>query len=198
MTPRRVAAILLAAGESRRMGKPKPLLDWQGTNLIEYQIAQLRAAGCDPLIAVLGHGAADVAVPAGGAGAVVAVNEGYRAGRASSLRTGANAIDAADAIVVLSVDQPRPAAVIRRLIDEHAGGVTMPAHGGRRGHPVVLDGALLGELRAAREETEGLRAIVGRQPAREVTFDTAIVLLDLNTPEEYEEASRIFASEVPQ
>jgi molybdenum cofactor cytidylyltransferase len=193
---RQVAAILLAAGESRRMGfprirrTPKPLLEWQGNTLIGYQIAQLHEAGVDDVIAVLGHRAEDVLPLVTGAGARAVVNESYREGRASSLRAGAAAAEGADTVVVLSVDQPRPAAVTRRLLSEHASGITVPTHGGRRGHPVVLDGAFLPELREVSEATQGLRAVIARHAAevREVPFDTQDVLLDINTPEDYERA----------
>ncbi len=185
-----VAAILLAAGESRRMGAPKPLLRWQGATLIEHQIAQLRDAGVDDVIAVLGHRAEDVRPLADAAGASCVVNESYDEGRASSLRAGAAAVTDAETIVVLSVDQPRPATVTRRLLAEHTSGITVPTQLGRRGHPVVLDGALLPELRAVDEATQGLRAVIDRHATevREVPFETADVLLDLNTPEEYERA----------
>ena len=173
------------------MGSPKPLLRWQGATLIEYQIAQLRQAGVDDVIAVLGHRSQDVLPLVTAAGARGVVNETYREGRASSLRAGATAAEGAETIVVLSVDQPRPAAVTRRLLAQHQSGITVPSHGGRRGHPVVLDGALLSELREVDEATQGLRAVIARHAAavHEVPFDSAAVLLDLNTPEDYQRAT---------
>ncbi len=172
------------------MGSPKPLLAWEGATLIEYQIAQLREAGVDDVIAVLGHRSEDILPLVTAAGARGIVNEGYRQGRASSLRAGAAAAECAKTVVVVSVDQPRPAAVTRRLLTEHTSGVTVPSQGGRRGHPVVLDGALLPELREVDEATHGLRAVLARHAAevREVPFDAAAVLLDLNTPEDYQRA----------
>ncbi len=186
-----VAAILLAAGESRRMGSPKPLLEWRGATLIEYQIAQLREAGVDDVIAVLGHRSEDILPLVTAAGARGVVNEGYREGRASSLRAGADAAAGAETIVVLSVDQPRPAAVTRRLLADHTSGITVSSHRGRRGHPVILDGALLSELREVDEATQGLRAVIARHATevREVPFDSAAVLFDLNTPEDYQRAT---------
>ena len=182
-----VAAILLAAGESRRIGSPKPLLAWQGATLIEYQIAQLREAGVDDVIAVLGHRSEDVLPLVTAAGARGVVNENYREGRASSLRTGADAVEGAQTIVILSVDQPRPAAVTRRLLASHASGITLPSHDGRRGHPVILNGALLPELRKFDAASKGLRAVLARHHSdvHEIPFDSASVLLDLNTPEDY-------------
>jgi len=185
-----ISAILLAAGESRRMDSPKPLLAWQGATLIEYQIAQLREAGVSDVIAVLGHRSADVLPLVSAAGARGVFNERYREGRASSLRAGAAAVEGAQTVVVLSVDQPRPASVTRRLLGAHASGITVPSHAGRHGHPVILDAALLPELREADEATQGLRAVLARHAAEvhEVPFDSAAVLLDLNTPEAYERA----------
>ena len=182
------------------MGTPKPLLEWQGTTLIEYQIAQLRQAGAGDVVAVLGHGADDIRPLVTSAGARAVVNEGYREGRASSLRAGAYAIDDADTIVVISVDQPRFAGVTRRLLDAHPSGITVPSHSGRRGHPAVLDGSLLPELRAVDEATQGLRAVIDRHAAqvREVPFGSPDVLLDLNTPEDYKEAKEAYGREVPR
>jgi len=174
------------------MGRPKPLLAWRSTTLIEYQLGELLAARCTPVV-VLGH-AADEVRPHLPVEAPVVVNEAYLQGRASSLRAGAAALpDDAATIVVLGVDQPRPREVIERLLaaQRAAGaGITVPVCGGRRGHPVVLDGALLPELRSAGDDTLGLRGVLERHRAelREVAFDSAIVLLDINTPEDYERA----------
>jgi len=180
------------------MGSPKPLLDWAGETLIEYQVRQLRHAGVDHVIAVLGHRADEVRPLAERAGATVVVNEGYAEGRASSLRAGAEAIPAGTAeIVVLNVDQPRPATVIRRLLKEHlASGalITLPTHEGKRGHPALFCGSLLPELQAVTDADEGLRAVVHRRAAdvRDVAFDSPIVLLDINDPAGYERAHAEF------
>ena len=177
------------------MGAPKPLLEWQGATLIEYQIAQLRAAGVNAVITVIGHRGSDVRRLAERAGAAVVVNKRYTEGRASSLRAGAAAMTGdRDAVIVLNVDQPRPADVTRRLLAEHTSHITIPLHNGRRGHPVILDAALLSELCEVTEETQGLRGVIARHEAevREVAFDSAVVLLDLNTPEDYEEARKTY------
>ncbi len=187
------AAILLAAGESTRMGQPKPLLPWGGVTLIEYQVRELRAASVDDLVVVLGHAAEEVRPPVP-AGARIVVNEAYREGRASSLRAGAAALDDdADPIVVLSVDQPRPRDVIETLLAahrEHAATITVPIAQGRRGHPVVLAGSLLPELRQASDETQGLRGVIAAHQDElfEIEIGFPTVLLDINTPEQYQAA----------
>ena len=180
------------------MGVPKPLLDWAGEALIEYQVHQLRDAGIDNVIAVLGHRAEEVRPLAGRAGATIVVNQRYAEGRASSLRAGAAAVPAGTAeIVVLNVDQPRPASVTSRLLSKHlASGalITLPTYNGTRGHPALFCGSLLPELREVDEATEGLRSIIHRHDAdvREVAFDTPVVLLDINTREDYDLARARF------
>jgi molybdenum cofactor cytidylyltransferase len=198
-----ITAILLAAGESRRMGVPKQLLDWAGETLIEYQVRQLRDAGAERVIAVLGHSANEVRPLAERAGATVVINNRYAEGRASSLRAGAAAVPPSAAeIAVLSVDQPRPASVTARLLAEHlASGalITLPTCDGKRGHPAFLCGSLLPELLAATDADEGLRAVIHRHAddVREVAFDTPIVLLDINTREDYERALAQFVEALP-
>ncbi|MEX1252854.1 MAG: nucleotidyltransferase family protein [Dehalococcoidia bacterium] len=191
-----IDALLLAAGESTRMGRPKALLSWGATTLIEYQVRELLAARCE-VIVVLGH-AADEIRPHVPGEALIVVNEAYREGRASSLRAGAVALpDDADTIVVLNVDQPRPREVVRALIGAHRTSgalVTRPTHQGRHGHPLVLSAALLRELRAASEEAQGLRGVVAahQDAIREVAVDSAVVLLDLNTEDDYQGALAAF------
>ncbi len=198
-----VAAILMAGGESRRMGSPKPLLDWGGVTLLEYQLRQLRDAGADDVIAVLGHEPDRLLPLVRAAGARAVVNENYREGRASSIRAGAMTVDGGTtAIVVLNVDQPRTSAITRRLLTQHAGMqalITVPVHGGVRGHPIVLAGSLLGETREVKEETQGLRGIVEAHDAdvNEVEFDLPVVLLDLNEPGDYKSARRTYFEVAP-
>jgi CTP:molybdopterin cytidylyltransferase MocA len=176
------------------MGKPKPLLTWDGLTLVEWQVGQLRAAGADHVVVVVGSHADEVRGPAASAGAIVVTNEAYREGRATSLRAGALAApDDADAVVVLNVDQPRPAWVTRTLLDrwrESQAALVVPRAAGRGGHPIVVHGRLLGELRRVEEESLGLRALTERHKdvTATVEFENPCVSLDLNTPAEYERA----------
>jgi CTP:molybdopterin cytidylyltransferase MocA len=193
-----ITAVLLAAGESRRMGSPKALLDWDHQTLIEYQIEQLRKGGCDQVVAVLGHAHRKIAPLAERAGAIAVVNPDHAEGRASSLRAGATAVPAGTSeVAVISVDQPRPASVIARLLESHlATGalITVPTCDGRRGHPVFLCGSLVPELRNVNETTKGLREIIRRRAkdVHELPFDTDIVLLDINSPADYDAAQKRF------
>jgi molybdenum cofactor cytidylyltransferase len=173
------------------MGSPKPLLDWHGEALVAYQVRQLREAGVVEVVVVVGHEGVAVGEIAAAAGAWVVENAEYRSGRASSVRVGARALpDDTLAVVTLNVDQPRPAALVRRVIDMHlerGALITTPEQGGRRGHPVIFAGTLLPELRAVSEEREGLRAVV-RGHADQRFFapiDDPTIHLEFNTPEEY-------------
>src|SRR5436309_12899208 len=164
-----VAAILLAGGESSRMGQPKALLPWGDQRLVEYQIDQLLQPPIERVFVVLGHEAERITPVIDRAGAEVLVNELYKRGRASSLRAGARAVaDDTRTILVLDVDQPRPRRVIQRLIENHVRAsnvITVPAFEGKRGHPAVVVGLLLPELRSVLERPVGLRWFLNHDTA---------------------------------
>lgn len=184
-----ISSIVLAAGMSNRMGQPKAILDWGGEPLIAYQVRQLREAGCDEVVVVLGHRADEIQRQMRGVECRVMFNALHHAGRAGSLRIGAKAVSRdADAIVIVNVDQPRPAPVIRAVIEAHRpeSTATIPVYEGRRGHPTVVSGRLREDLMQARDETEGLRGVLEQHAAGTVEFPCdEIVELDLNTPDDY-------------
>jgi molybdenum cofactor cytidylyltransferase len=191
-----ISSIVLAAGMSTRMGKPKALLDWGGEPLICYQVSQLREAGCDEVIVVLGHRADDIQRKMKTANCRVMLNARFFAGRAGSLRIGAKAVNRdAEAIVITSVDQPRPAEFLRKLIEAHqaSAAATRPVKDGHHGHPVVVSGRLREELMAATDETEGLLGVLRAHASElaEVATDD-LLALDLNTPDDYEAARAKF------
>src|SRR5947199_10867876 len=98
------------------MGRMKQLVPWDGRPLVQWQAEQLRDGGADDVVVVLGHRADEIraAVPAW---CRVVVNATYRDGRATSLRAGALALaDDTEALLIINVDQPRPAWLSRRLV----------------------------------------------------------------------------------
>ena len=189
-----ISAILTAAGESKRMGRPKPLLLWHGRTLVEYQTATLREAGLSEVVVVLGHEADSIRPYITGPGVSSVVNPDFRLGRATSIKAGLRSADPdAEGILLLGADQPRPAHIISAIIDSHAREralITSPRFDGRGGHPLVFAASLRPELEAISEETEGIREVfrVHRTHVNEVVMGDPIVCLDLNTPDEYEEA----------
>ncbi len=197
----RLYALLLAAGESARMGRPKALLPWQGGTLVEFQIEQLLAGGMERVVLVLGHEAEAVRLVASPlARTAIIFNQDYATGKTSSVRAGLEAIpNHADAVLVLAVDQPRPAGLIRRLCQAHETSdalITVPSFGGRHGHPTIFSRELFPEMRNIREETQGLRAVRHRHRERTEVIETAtrVPLIDINTPEEYQDALAFFTS----
>ena len=197
----RLYALLLAAGESARMGRPKALLSWQGGTLVEFQIEQLLAGGVERVVLVLGHEAEAVRrVTDSLTRTTILLNQDYATGKTSSVRAGLEAIpNDADALLVLAVDQPRPAGLIRRLRQAHETSdalITVPSFGGRHGHPTIFSRELFPEMRNIREETQGLRAVRHRHRERTQVIQTAsrVPLIDINTPEEYQDALAFFAS----
>ena len=96
-------------------------------------------------------------------------------------------------LLLLAVDQPRPAWVVKRVIESHVDNdslITSPRYEGRGGHPLLFSATLRGELESITDEGQGVREVfdVHRGEVNEVMFDDPIVRLDLNTPEEYESA----------
>jgi CTP:molybdopterin cytidylyltransferase MocA len=126
----------------------------------------------------------------------VMLNARFFAGRAGSLRIGAKAVNRdADAIVIINVDQPRPASFLRALIDAHTpeAAATRPVKDGHHGHPVIVAGRLREELMAATDEKEGLLGVLRDHASElaEVPTDD-LLALDMNTPDEYRAAREKF------
>lgn len=184
-----ISGLILAAGMSTRMGTPKALLDWGGEPLLAYQVNQLKEAGCDEVIVVLGHQADLIHRRVRALPCRVMLNPRYHSGRSGSLRIGVKAVNRdADTIVVVNVDQPCPASVIRSLLEAHRpeAAATRPVHDGRHGHPVVVSGRLRAEMLAVTDAQEGLRDVLNAHAGeiQDVPFDDRC-LLDVNTPEDY-------------
>ena len=191
-----VWAVLLAAGESRRMGELKALLPWQGGTLIEHQVASLKAGGADRTVVVLGH-QAERLIPRleGREHLDWVVNHEYLQGKTTSVKAGLSALPSAgvSSVLLLNVDQPRSPEIVRRLLERHhahANAITIPEFGGKGGHPIIMDSRLLPDLKAIDEETQGIKAVVRRysEGVERVDLDEPEVLLDLNTREQYQAA----------
>ena len=195
-----VSAILTAAGESTRMGSPKPLLPWKGTTLVEYQIRCLLDAGCAEVVVVLGHAAEIVEPYVTGEHVRHVLNPHYRQGKTTSIKAGLGAIsDDAEAILLLAVDQPRTIEIIAQVLkahNAHRPAITSPRYEGHGGHPLVFDASLRPELEAITEESQGIRQVFDAHRAEvfEATIDDPILRLDLNTPEAYEEAKQRYGA----
>ena len=193
MAPR-IEAILLAAGESRRMGFPKPLLRIGDETFLARSINSILTV-VPRLVAVLGGHAERIRSAIPNDPRIVAVeNPRYQAGQLSSLKVGLGVIGGdADAVLVHLADHPLvKRSTFERAVAEFASGrgaIVIARHAGKRGHPVIFAAALFEELLSAPEE-EGAKAVVNRDPARVVyvEVDDPGVTLDLDTPADLERA----------
>ena len=196
-------AILLAAGESTRMGRLKALLPWRGQTLLEHQVSALRDGGADRVIVVLGHRADELRpLVERNEGVTWTLNPDYRQGKTTSIKAGLSALPSSlplkggeivQEIILLNVDQPRSAVDVARVLDVHRAhdyAITVPEYNGKGGHPIILSASLLPELGEIDEESQGIKAIVRRRPDSVQRFpvDNPEILLDLNTPEQYRAA----------
>jgi molybdenum cofactor cytidylyltransferase len=186
-----VDGILLAAGESRRMGFfPKPLLKIGDETYLTHLAAAILPA-VDRLIIVIGAHAARVrpAVPADPRITIVD-NPDFARGQLSSLKRGLTAVTpAARAALVHLIDHPKVApATFREVVEAFPHGqraIVIARYQGRRGHPVVFSRSVFAELLRAPEE-QGAKVVVNADPARVGYVDTNDpgVLLDLDTPDD--------------
>ena len=186
-----VSAILTAAGESSRMGRPKALLPWRGTTLVAYQASSLLEGGAAEVIVVLGHEHETIAPHIKGEGVRHVFNPHYAMGKTTSVKAGLRELgpEVTD-VMLLAVDQPRPPEIVARVLDSHLSTgalVTSPRYRGRGGHPLVFSAALRQELSAITEEGQGVRAVFRAHAAdvNEVHIDDPVIRLDLNTSEDY-------------
>lgn len=187
MTP----AIVLAAGASSRMGRPKPLLDADGRTFIRRILETLRDGGVRETVVVIraGHDQVVEEVQAAGFGRTV-LNPRPDEGQLSSLIAGLDAVDrpGVEAVLVTLVDVPLIGAGAVRLLLARAAVATAPViraiHDGRHGHPVIFKRELFDALRKADPAT-GAKPIVRAVQVEDVETGDPGVVEDVDTPEEY-------------
>ncbi len=186
-----VAAIILAAGESRRMGSPKALLPWGDRSLLAWEIDQLEASQVDEIVVVLGSRSEEIRRSLGESARYCVFNQRWPHGRATSLARGAEVLfrgdaDPPEAVVIQNVDQPTRSDVVDALLEELRradADVVQPEFEGHGGHPVVLAGRIALLLLGAREDSLGLRGVLKEHPPLRIPTDDPVVALDLDTPD---------------
>jgi len=187
----RVAAVVLAAGMSRRMGQSKALLPWDGRTVIEAIAARLITLRLAEVLVVTGHQSRAVSRALRWLPARTVYNDAYQTGEMlSSLQAGLRAlpVSVAACLVVLG-DQPAlDPRVIDQLLTAYAegrGGIVAPVHRGERGHPVLFDRRFWPDLLAL---TDGApRDVIARYPEHLalVPVESDSILRDFDTPQDY-------------
>lgn len=183
-----VAAVVLAAGLSKRMGRNKLLVEIDGRPLVARAADAALTAGLDPVVVVTGHEAEDIRATLAGRSVTFVHNADFAAGMTGSAKVGIAAVPAeADGAMVFLGDMPDvEAAHIARLLDAFDGprSICVPVRDGRRGHPVLFGRANFAEILALSGDV-ALRTVVRNHAdaVREVGMDDDGVLTDLDTAE---------------
>lgn len=178
----RPAGVLLAAGAGRRLGRPKALVEFDGERLVDRGVRMLRAAGCSPVIVVIG------AAPLEVTGAVVVPNPGWRGGMGSSLRAGLGALPpGCPAAVIALVDQPRVTSeAVRRLIAAHDSGarLAVATYGGAPRNPVLIAARHFAPVMESAVGDTGARGYLRAHPelVTEVPCEDVAAPDDIDTP----------------
>jgi CTP:molybdopterin cytidylyltransferase MocA len=191
----RVFAIVLAAGEGRRVGTPKALLPLGDTTFLHRACDVVSRPGVAGVVAVIGAEADRVREVALPPSVMVAENPGWREGMLSSVLCGLAAAEArgAEAVLVHPVDHPFVAVeTVDRVVEALEGGafVAVPSHDGRRGHPGGFGREAFAALRAAPPD-RGARHVLAQSPAQviQVAGDPGC-RRGVNTPADLEAAVR--------
>jgi molybdenum cofactor cytidylyltransferase len=193
-----ISAIVLAAGESKRMGRPKQLLEWQGKTLLLHSLESLSRSDADEIILVLGHEADRIKKNLPALPIKIVINPDYQQGMASSLRQGLLAMDPqSEAFLLCLADQPGIGPeIVNTLIREFRQadpkrGIVRPVYHGRQGHPVLISARHRQEALLQQGDV-GARRILMNHPEDilEIDVDQDAVLMDIDTPEEYQEYTK--------
>lgn len=186
-----ISGILLAAGESRRMGSLKPLLPYGRSTIIEEVAQTLLESKLDEVRVVLGHRQDEIARALTGKALHLVVNYHYQEGMLSSIQCGISSLSSdVEAVLIALVDQPFISqTTINLLIERYKSqgkGMVVPTYKGKRGHPIIISMKYREEILALDKE-KGLRQLMSAHPddILEIESETELILQDLDYQEDY-------------
>ncbi len=189
-----VAAIILAAGASRRLGQPKQLVPVDGEPLLARALRLAKEAGAEPVIAVLGAHAELIRPAISFDGAVLVVNDRWQQGMATSIHAGLHALAThapeSDAALILACDQPRLTADhLRSLLAVHAAkaepSIVASAYAGTTGTPAIFPRQVFPRLLALRGD-KGARALLADPPCPLIAVPFEGGEIDIDLPSDLE------------
>ena len=196
-----ITSILLAAGISSRMGSIKALLPWENKTLIEWQIEKIQESGIQEIIVVLGSNAEKIKNKIKNLDISIVLNPDYEKGKTTTIKKGLSGVKNTESdIMLLAVDQPRHGWILKKVIDDHLRNkslISCPVYKGSKGHPIIFQNKLRKELFEIEEKFQGIRKITTKysDSVNTIEVDSDTVNIDINTPEEYQEAIKIFSRE---
>ena len=190
-----IAGVILAAGASTRMGQPKPLLMWRGEPFIRHIARTALEAGLSPVVIVAGEHAAEINAAVADLPVRLVRNADWQAGQSTSVKTGLQSLPAEiGSAIFLLADQPQvPIELVHDLIEQHAHSlapIVAPQIDGRRGNPVLFDRSTFDDLLSLSGDVGG-RAVFSRYPIAYVPWRDASLLLDVDTPADYQQLLRL-------
>ena len=182
--------MILSAGASSRMGRPKALLPYRESTFLEHLIQVTRHPRIGVTRIVLGAGADEIRTVAKLDASMVVLNPDWQQGQLSSICTGLRSLEGieTDGMILCPVDHPLVSArLVSKLIEQfyvNGKSIVLPVYNNRRGHPVIFSSALYEELLAAPSD-KGARAVVWADSADvfEVPTDEEGVILNINNPD---------------
>jgi len=186
-----IDAIVLAAGQSKRMGKPKPLLRFNDKTFLEQVISVLKLCDVDRITVVLGSEAQTIRKTVDLSGTNVVINEEYEKGQLSSLIAAIEQTpQTTEAILICLVDNPFiTEEVVNKVVGkfkETNSPIVVPVFDGERGHPALFSRSLFAELSSAPEE-QGARAVLysNEEKVLEVETSEKGIRISIDTPDDY-------------
>ena len=192
----KICAVILAAGESSRMGSPKALLQIKGKTFLQHLVDTIRRAGLEHISVVLGHDAKNIRSKFPDNAVQFITNENYQKGQLSSIQTAIKNIpEEVGAILVCPIDRPLVSSgLVQKLIIEFIKSkppVVIPIYDAKRGHPMIFSSLLFQELMRAPLDV-GARAVVWahHNEVVEVPTNEEGILINIDTPELYEKYIR--------
>ena len=191
-----IGVIILAAGGSSRMGRPKQLLPYQGQSLVRHAAESALASVCDRVVVVVGSHADEVGNEVADLTLDVIENRDWQSGMSSSIRAGLEALTSTselDAVVIMLCDQPfvRPD-VLNNLVDTYRqSGTSIVAslYGTTKGVPALFSRKYFNELMSLAAD-EGARRIIASHPDDVATIVFPEGAIDIDTPRDHEHASK--------
>jgi molybdenum cofactor cytidylyltransferase len=199
-----VVGVVLAAGESRRMGRLKALLPFGTCTVIEQVVRALRQGGLDRISVVLGHRAEEIAAVLHPLPVHILYNAMYQQGMTTSVQVALREIvPVPDAYLLALVDQPHispgPAQLLVQAFIHARKGIIIPTYQGKRGHPILL-ASRYREAVLALGPDQGLNVVTRGHPddTLEVPVANDDILRDMDYPAEYEAELQRWHQRSPQ